>query len=122
MSKIRAPLVVPADRAGATGRLVIAARHAIRTAKPESITHRLADIIRWCLLMIAAGYVAGSPRSGPLFKMALDLEPSDCELCSPCAIDDRAHQLVGMERTLHRRFDLAGAGHGDRLFRSRKTP
>jgi hypothetical protein len=53
---------------------------------PEQITHSLADIIRFRLLMIAAGYEDGndadSLRSDPMFKMALDLTPSDRRLCS----------------------------------------
>jgi hypothetical protein len=53
---------------------------------PEQITHTLADIIRFRLLMIAAGYEDGNDasdlRRDPLFKMALDLAPSDRELCS----------------------------------------
>src|SRR5450755_4393540 len=53
---------------------------------PDQITHTLADIIRFRLLMIAAGYEDGndanSLRSDPMFKMALDLTPSDRELCS----------------------------------------
>jgi Transposase DDE domain group 1 len=57
---------------------------------PDQITHSLADIIRFRLLMIAAGYEdgndAGSLRSDPLFKMALDLSPSDRELCSQSTI------------------------------------
>ena len=47
---------------------------------PDQITHTLADIIRFRLLMIAAGYEDGndasSLRSDPMFKMALDLSPS----------------------------------------------
>ena len=42
---------------------------------PDQITHTLADIIRFRLLMIAAGYEDGNDASGlwrdPLFKMAL---------------------------------------------------
>src|SRR5206468_6358384 len=53
---------------------------------PDQITHTLADIIRFRLLMIAAGYEDGNDasdlRRDPLFKMALDLAPSDRELCS----------------------------------------
>src|SRR5918997_1577014 len=53
---------------------------------PDQITHTLADIIRFRLLMIAAGYEDGNDASGlrrdPLFKMALDRAPSDRELCS----------------------------------------
>ena len=57
---------------------------------PEQITHTLADIIRFRLLMIAAGYEDGndalSLRHDPLFKMALDLAPSDRALCSQSTI------------------------------------
>src|SRR3954452_13291643 len=53
---------------------------------PDQITHPLADIIRFRLLMIAAGYEDGNDaaelRRDPLFKMALDRAPSDRELCS----------------------------------------
>src|SRR3954453_4929064 len=53
---------------------------------PDQITHTLADIIRFRLLMIAAGYEDGNDAAGlrrdPLFKMALDRAPSDRELCS----------------------------------------
>ena len=56
----------------------------------DQITHTLADIIRFRLLMIAAGYEDGndasSLRSDPIFKMALDLAPSDRELCSQSTI------------------------------------
>src|SRR5271156_4233021 len=57
---------------------------------PDQITHSLADIIRFRLLMIAAGYEDGNDashlRSDPMFKMALDLSPSDRELCSQSTI------------------------------------
>jgi hypothetical protein len=57
---------------------------------PEQITHSLSDIIRFRLLMIAAGYEDGNDalrlRSDPMFKMALDLLPSDRELCSQSTI------------------------------------
>src|SRR4051794_40588324 len=53
---------------------------------PDQITHTLADIIRFRLLMIAAGYEDGNDaaalRRDPLFKMALERAPSDRELCS----------------------------------------
>src|ERR1051325_10180533 len=53
---------------------------------PDQITHALADIIRFRLLMIAAGYADGNDasdlRRDPLFKMALDRAPSDRALCS----------------------------------------
>jgi Transposase DDE domain group 1 len=57
---------------------------------PDQITHALADIIRFRLLMIAAGYEDGNDATGlrvdPIFKMALDLSPSDRELCSQSTI------------------------------------
>jgi hypothetical protein len=57
---------------------------------PDQITHSLADIIRFRLLMISAGYEDGndanSLRGDPMFKMALDLSPSDRELCSQSTI------------------------------------
>jgi hypothetical protein len=57
---------------------------------PDQITHSLAEIIRFRLLMIAAGYEDGndasSLRSDPMFKMALDLSPSDRALCSQSTI------------------------------------
>jgi hypothetical protein len=50
------------------------------------VTHSTAEIIRFRLLMIAAGYEDGndadSLRGDPMFKMALDMTPSDRELCS----------------------------------------
>src|SRR5437764_1816362 len=53
---------------------------------PERIVHGLDEIIRFRMLMIAAGYEDGndadSLRTDPMFKMALDLTPSDRELCS----------------------------------------
>jgi len=57
---------------------------------PDQITHSLADIIRFRLLMISAGYEdandANALRSDPMFKMALDLSPSERELCSQSTI------------------------------------
>src|SRR6478736_3858509 len=53
---------------------------------PERIVHGLDEIIRFRMLMIAAGYEDGndadSLRADPLFKLALDRLPSDEELCS----------------------------------------
>ena len=57
---------------------------------PESIVHTLADIIRFRLLMIAAGYEDGndatSLRLDPIFKMALERLPSGRDLCSQSTI------------------------------------
>src|SRR5947209_19301494 len=51
---------------------------------PDQVTHSFSDIIRFRLLMIAAGYedgiAANALRGDPVFKMALDLTPSDREL------------------------------------------
>lgn len=54
---------------------------------PEHITHSLADIIGFRLMMIAAGYEDGNDASSlrvdPMFKLALDLTPSGTRaLCS----------------------------------------
>ena len=53
---------------------------------PEKVQHRLAEIIRFRMLMIAAGYEDGNDadalRRDPMFKLALDRLPSGEELCS----------------------------------------
>ena len=57
---------------------------------PGSVVHTVAEIIRFRLLMIAAGYEdgndAGSLRSDPLFKLALERLPSERDLCSQSTI------------------------------------
>jgi hypothetical protein len=57
---------------------------------PDQITHTLSDIIRFRLLMIAAGYEDGNDakalRFDPIFKIAHDLAPSQRELCSQSTI------------------------------------
>src|SRR5437764_14634248 len=57
---------------------------------PEKVVHRLAQIIRFRMLMIAAGYEDGNDaatlRRDPMFKLALDRLPSDDELCSQSTI------------------------------------
>jgi len=57
---------------------------------PGSTMHTLADIIRFRLLMIAAGYEDGNDATGlrrdPVFKMALDRLSSDRDLCSQSTI------------------------------------
>jgi hypothetical protein len=74
-------------------RLRVADRLAACVVDPralEQITHSVPDVIRFRLLMISAGYEDGidanSLRSDPMFKMALDLTPSDRELCSQSTI------------------------------------
>ena len=53
---------------------------------PERVQHGLAEIIRFRLLMIAAGYEDGndadSLRHDPVFKLALDRLPEAAALCS----------------------------------------
>ena len=57
---------------------------------PGSTVHPLADIIRFRMLMIAAGYEDGNDATGlrtdPLFKLALERPPSDRDLCSQSTI------------------------------------
>ena len=53
---------------------------------PERVVHGLAEIIRFRMLMIAAGYEDGndadSLRGDPMFKLALERLPEGEELCS----------------------------------------
>jgi hypothetical protein len=69
-----------------------------------STVHTLADIIRFRLLMIAAGYEDGNDATGlrtdPVFKMALERLPSARDLCSQSTIS-RLENLPG-KRTLLR--------------------
>jgi Transposase DDE domain group 1 len=57
---------------------------------PAKVDHQLAEIIRFRMLMIAAGYEdandADALRADPMFKLALDRLPSDEELCSQSTI------------------------------------
>src|SRR6266496_623020 len=57
---------------------------------PGSTVYTLADIIRFRLLMIAAGYEDGNDATGlrtdPVFKMALERLPSERDLCSQSTI------------------------------------
>ena len=57
---------------------------------PAKVVHRLAEIIRFRMLMIAAGYEDGNDadalRRDPMFKLALDRLPSGEELCSQSTI------------------------------------
>src|ERR1700749_1427830 len=54
---------------------------------PERVVHRLAEIIRFRMLMIAAGYEDGNDadalRRDPMFKLALDRLPAGGGGCSP---------------------------------------
>src|SRR5437588_6264407 len=69
-------------------RLGVADRLATCLVDPRNgaqVTHSFADIVRFRLLMIAAGYEDGidanALRSDPVFKMALDATPSQRALC-----------------------------------------
>src|ERR1700756_2942869 len=57
---------------------------------PEKVVHRLAEIIPFRTLMIAAGYEDGNDadrlRRDPMFKLALDRLPAGEELCSQSTI------------------------------------
>ena len=57
---------------------------------PERVEHQLAEIIRFRMLMIAAGYEDGNDadtlRRDPMFKLALDRLPWDQELSSQSTI------------------------------------
>jgi hypothetical protein len=74
-------------------RLAIADRFAACLKDPrmaEKVVHRLAEIIRFRMLMIAAGYEDGNDadtlRRDPMFKLALDRLPSGEDLCSQSTI------------------------------------
>ena len=86
----------------------------------DQITHSLADVIRFRLLMISAGYEDGNDanalRRDPMFKMALDLSPIDRELCSQSTIS-RLENLPDV------RADAAdGQGDGRSVCASRASP
>ncbi len=53
---------------------------------PNKITHSLDDIIRFRMLMIAAGYEDGNDadtlRTDPMFKLAMERLPDGVDLCS----------------------------------------
>ena len=75
----------------------------------QRIRHTLAEIIRFRLLMIAAGYEDGndasSLRSDPVFKMAHERLPSGQDLCSQPTISrlenlPDARMLLGMSQAL----------------------
>jgi Transposase DDE domain group 1 len=57
---------------------------------PQKVVHRLAQFIRYSMLMIAAGYEDGNDadrlRRDPMFKLALDRLSSGEDLCSQSTI------------------------------------
>jgi hypothetical protein len=70
---------------------------------PEKVLHRLAEIIRFCMLMIAAGYEDGNDadalRHDPMFKLELDRLPSGEDLCSQSTVS-RLENLPDMRALL----------------------
>lgn len=76
---------------------------------PERIAHRLDEIIRFRMLMIAASYEDGndadSLRADPLFKVAMERLPDHADLCSQSTVSrtenlpDR-HALLRMGRAM----------------------
>jgi hypothetical protein len=96
---------------------------------PDLITHSLADIIRFRLLMIAAGYEDGndasSLRSDPMFKMALDLAPSDRELCripEPAMICSNGCIMRAKSRFVRAAGPMSGKRIADSSQTSRQVP
>ena len=72
-------------------------------ARPSAWSTGLAEIIRFRMLMIAAGYEDGNDadalRRDPMFKLALDRLPSGNELCSQSTIS-RLENLPGCSGAL----------------------
>jgi hypothetical protein len=88
-------------------RLGIAERLAACVADPrlpERVRHGVADILRFRMLMIAAGYEDGndadSLRHDPAFKLALNHLPDGGPLCSQPTIS-RLENLPGVRSLLH---------------------
>jgi hypothetical protein len=70
---------------------------------PERVVHGLAEIIRFRMLMIAAGYEDGidadSLRGDPMFKLAMDRLPEHRDLCSQSTVS-RAENLPDVRALL----------------------
>src|SRR4051812_47582629 len=94
------------QRLGIAGRLSACIRD---PRAPERVVHGLDEIIRFRMLMIAAGYEDGndadSLRADPLFKLAMDRLPEHGDLCSQSTVSrtenlpDR-HALLRMGRAM----------------------
>ena len=71
---------------------------------PERVRHGIAAILRFRMLMIAAGYEDGNDadalRHDPVFKLALDQLPDGAALCSQPTIS-RLENLPGPRALLH---------------------
>jgi hypothetical protein len=78
---------------------------------PERIRHGIADILRFRMLMIAAGYEDGndadSLRHDPVFKLALDQLPDGAALCSQPTIS-RLESLPGPRALLRMARAMVG--------------
>jgi len=78
---------------------------------PERVRHSVADILRFRMLMIAAGYEDGndadSLRHDPAFKLALDRLPDDAALCSQPTIS-RLENLPGTRSVLRMARAMVG--------------
>jgi hypothetical protein len=93
-------------------RLGIADRLAACVADPrlaDRVVHSIADILRFRMLMIAAGYEDGNDadalRHDPVFKLALDRLPDGAALCSQPTISrlenlPKVRELVRMARAM----------------------
>ena len=72
---------------------------------PERVVHGLDEIIRFRMLMIAAGYEDGidadSLRADPMFKLAMDRLPEHRDLCSQSTVS-RAENLPDMRALLRK--------------------
>jgi hypothetical protein len=78
---------------------------------PARVQHGVADILRFRLLMIAAGYEDGNDadalRHDPVFKLALDRLPDDAALCSQPTIS-RLENLPGPRALLRMARAMVG--------------
>lgn len=85
---------------------------------PEKVTHSLDEIIRFRMLMIAAGYEDGNDadalRNDPMFKLAMERLPGDADLCSQPTIS-RAENLPDARALL--RMGQAMVAHYCQSFR-----
>jgi hypothetical protein len=85
---------------------------------PERVVHGLDEIIRFRMLMIAAGYEDGidadSLRADPMFKLAMDRLPEHRDLCSQSTVS-RAENLPDVRALL--RMGRAMVDHYCQSFR-----
>jgi hypothetical protein len=78
---------------------------------PARTVHRVADIVRFRMLMIAAGYEDGidanALRTDPVFKMALERLPGERDLCSQSTVS-RLENLPGRRMLLRMARAMVG--------------